>query len=165
MSFVDSGDFQAGMRHLVGPVCIVTTWHDGSPWGLTATAVCSLSADPPTLLVCVNRTAEAHRRILASRLVGVNVLAAHHQPLAELFSSRSIAEGPARFANHIWHRADRGAPRLADCLAYFDGSVISTLDCKTHTAFVCAITNVVQAELSDVDPLIYFRRAYRQIIS
>jgi flavin reductase (DIM6/NTAB) family NADH-FMN oxidoreductase RutF len=165
MSFVDSSDFQAGMRHLVGAVCIVTTWHDGSPWGLTATAVCSLSADPPTLLVCVNRSAEAHRHILASRLIGVNVLAAHHQPLAELFSSRSIAQGSARFSDDTWQRADKGAPRLADCLAHFDGSVISTLDCKTHTAFVCAITSVVPAELSDADPLIYFRRAYRQIIA
>ena len=73
---VDQARFTAGMRHLAAGVTLVTTAGGGSRAGLTATAVCSVSAEPPQLLACVNREADAHRLLLATGHLAVNLLSA-----------------------------------------------------------------------------------------
>ncbi|SFM49523.1 flavin reductase (NADH) [Bradyrhizobium sp. Rc3b] len=75
--------FHQSVRLLAGGVCIAATAVDGERLGLTVTAVCSLSIDPPTLIVCVNRAAGAHDGMRATRRVSVNFLAADHVQLAE----------------------------------------------------------------------------------
>ena len=72
---VDAEIFKAGMRCLASGVTIITTIHDGQRAGLTATAVCSLSVDPPQLLVCVSHKAEAHDIIHRGSVLCVNLLA------------------------------------------------------------------------------------------
>jgi flavin reductase (NADH)/flavin reductase len=80
--------FRTGMRHLAAGVCVITTSaHGGGRFGLTATAVCSVSADPPTLLVCLNNSTTTCKEILESGRFAVNVLAGHDQEIAQVFAS------------------------------------------------------------------------------
>src|SRR6266849_7177996 len=72
---IDPGVFRQGMRQLVGGVTLITTHYAGRNVGLTATAVCSLSATPPRLIVCVNSKGATYKALCASRRMGVNVLA------------------------------------------------------------------------------------------
>jgi flavin reductase (DIM6/NTAB) family NADH-FMN oxidoreductase RutF len=137
---VAASDFRAAMRELAAGVTIVTAGREAARRGLTATAVCSVSTDPPTLLVCVNRDAEGHAAIMASRTFCVNVIAAEHRALAERFAGRDGARGADRFDVGEWRSLSTGAPVLADAVAAFDCHVIHAIDCGTHTVFLGAVT-------------------------
>ncbi|MBB3771187.1 flavin reductase (DIM6/NTAB) family NADH-FMN oxidoreductase RutF [Angulomicrobium tetraedrale] len=136
----DSAGFRAAMRELAAGVTIITAGRDGGRRGLTATAVCSVSADPPTLLVCINRSAEGHAAIRESGAFCVNVIAAEHQCLAERFAGRDGARGAERFEHGEWRSLATGAPVLADAVAAFDCQVIQAIDAGTHTVFLGAVT-------------------------
>lgn len=135
-AMVDAADFRTAMRELAAGVTIVTAGSDIGRRGLTATAVCSVSADPPTLLVCINRDAEGHAAITASGAFCVNVIAAEHRGLAERFAGRDGARGAERFDRGEWNALVTGAPVLADALAAFDCRVIQATDWGTHTVFL-----------------------------
>lgn len=146
--------FKAAMRRLAAGVTIVTAQHDGQRRGLTATAVCSLSAHPPSLMVCINRTAEAHDLIVASGALCVNVLAGHHQALAETFAARDGSKGESRFRRGEWDTLTTGAPYLKDALAAFDCRVARHVTTETHSAFFADV--VAARSLVSDDALIYF---------
>ncbi|MDQ0513227.1 flavin reductase family protein [Ancylobacter amanitiformis] len=135
-----AADFRAAMRELAAGVTIITAGREDGRRGLTATAVCSVSADPPTLLVCVNRSAEGHAAIRESGAFCVNVIAAEHQCLAERFAGRDGARGAERFEHGEWRALATGAPVLADAVAAFDCQVIQAIDAGTHTVFLGAVT-------------------------
>jgi flavin reductase (DIM6/NTAB) family NADH-FMN oxidoreductase RutF len=140
------------MRQLVGAVTLITTEHEGQRRGLTATAVASLSAQPPSLLVCINRTAEAHPYITAGRRFCVNLLAYEQQSLAESFAARDGTKGEARFARGEWGKLVTGAPYLTDCLVAFDCELAQELTVETHTIFV---GHVVGLHTRRGEPLLY----------
>ncbi|MCK0198944.1 flavin reductase family protein [Ancylobacter sp. 6x-1] len=127
------------MRELAAGVTVITALGPQGPRGLTATAVCSVSADPPTLLVCVNRATEGHAAIVASRAFCVNVTAHEHRPLAEHFAGRGGLRGAERFAHGAWRRLVTGAPVLEDAIAAFDCRVMETMEWGTHTVFIGAV--------------------------
>jgi flavin reductase len=157
----DLADFKEGMRQLTAGVTIVTTAVGGARNGLTATAVCSLSAEPPMLLACVNREAGAHDPTLQSRVFCVNVLAEKHLDLATQFASSSrTAE---RFTTGNWGTLVTGAPVLMDALASFDCLLGQTLKAETHTVLV----GRVQGVRSDAtqEPLLYSRGKFGTFIS
>jgi flavin reductase (DIM6/NTAB) family NADH-FMN oxidoreductase RutF len=131
---IDADSFKQGMRQLAATVTIVTTEHDGERCGLTATAVCSLSADPPTLLVCVNREAGTHDRIRFSRRFCVNVLSDEDTALSRRFAGPE--KGEARFAIGVWRTGVTGAPILDHALASFDCELIEHVEAGTHTIFI-----------------------------
>ena len=83
---VDATAFKRGMRHLAASVTLITTRHRDLRGGLTATAVCSVSAEPPQILVCVNKTASAHDPIGEAGFFCVNILAPDHRKIAERFA-------------------------------------------------------------------------------
>lgn len=145
--------FKRGMRQLAGGVTLITTaWH-GQRGGLTATAVCSVSAAPPQLLVCVNKEASAHDSIGLSGSFCVNVLGEQHKLLALRFSGQDGIDGDARFADRDWQTLVTGAPRLPDALASFDCQVHHRFDAGTHTVY---IGRVVETACCDGVPLIYW---------
>jgi flavin reductase (DIM6/NTAB) family NADH-FMN oxidoreductase RutF len=140
---IDIGAFKTGMRHLAASVCLITTRHGAERGGLTATAVCSVSAQPPQLLVCVNREASAHPLIVASRIFAVNVLAPCHRPIAERFAGMDTIEGDARFIDMgDWRTLSTGAPVLLGCPVTFDCRVVSTTVAGTHTVVIGEIIDV-----------------------
>ncbi|WP_246519938.1 flavin reductase family protein [Ancylobacter lacus] len=143
-----AADFRAAMRELAGGVTIITAAGPNGPRGLTATAVCSVSAEPPTLLVCVNRATEGHGAIDGAGSFCVNVTATEHRDLAEHFAGRGGLRGAERFLHGRWDTLATGAPVLADALAAFDCRVIQRLDWGTHTVFLGAVaaTRIAAAE-------------------
>jgi len=143
--------FRAAMRRLAGGVALVTTFHDGSRHGMTASSVTSLSMAPPSLLACVNRSASLHEPIHRGGLYCVNLLRAHQAHLAGVFASKP--EGESRFDHGRWTTDSNGLPALQDCLASISCRVAATADFGTHTVFM---GHVQEVRLSGaVDPLIY----------
>jgi len=133
---VDADAFRAAMRELAAGVTIVTAGTADGRRGLTATAVCSVSADPPTLLACINRATDGHAAIAAAGHFCVNVVAAEHRDLAERFAGRDGSHGVERFERGDWDRLVTGAPVLADAVAAFDCRVVEAMSWGTHTIFI-----------------------------
>jgi flavin reductase len=147
--------FKTGMRRFAAGVTIITTTVDGIRRGLTATAVCSVSVAPPTLLCCVNRQSSAHDAILASGLFAINVLAAADRDLAERFGGTELGE--ARFATGEWGVLRTGAPILKTALVGFDCRMTQAIDGTTHTIF---LGEVVAQSVAAGEPLCYLGGDY-----
>ncbi len=130
------------MRQLAAGVTIVTTARGQHRAGLTATAVCSVSAEPPQLLACVNRETETHSLLLASGCLAVNLLAAEQHALADRFAGRTGIMGEARFGAGRWSTLSTGAPVLEDALASFDCHIVRAHEAGTHTIFIARVVDV-----------------------
>lgn len=151
-------DFKHAMRRLAAGVTLVTTAGRGGRAGLTATAVCSLSADPPRVLVCVNRDSAPNRAIVAAKRFCVNVLGTRHRALALRFAGATGVQGEERFAKGTWTVGVTGAPVLADALASFDCAVVEAIESGTHTIFVGAV-RAIETHAKGA-PLLYANGAF-----
>ncbi len=153
---IDLDTFRACMRRVPGAVTVVTTVHEGTRGGLTATAVCSVSADPPQMLVCVNRSSSAQAVIAAAGRFGVSFLSHEQQPVADAFAA-SLDD---RFSHAQWTELGSGVPLLENAAAAFDCVVVQMIEAGTHTIFIGAI---VAAVARDVPNLMYKAGAYGTI--
>ena len=137
--------------------------HDGEQRaGLTATAVCSVTADPPRLVVFVNKNVVASQVILNSGALCVNVLAGEQEDVAKAFAGMvEGVHGDARFDYGQWRELSTGAPTLDDTLANFDCRVIKVFDESTHHAFLCEV--LATRERNDGEALIYLNGGFRRI--
>ena len=126
--------FKLGMRALAGAVSIVTCSHAGRRYGMTATAVCSATAEPPTVLACINRGTTTHGAIEKGGVFCVNVLRYEDRELSSLFSGTQKGEG--RFREADWTRLVTGSPVLSGALVSFDCRVANRLEHGTHTVFL-----------------------------
>src|ERR671910_1290570 len=115
---VDAEQFKAGMRALAGAVNIITSMNAGHRYGMTATAVCSAAADPPTVLACINKLASTHGAVQKSKAFCVNVLRAEDWELSTSFSGAQ--SGETRFKSRDWTRLSTGSPGFNDALVSFD---------------------------------------------
>lgn len=152
-AFVDGGSFRDVMRKLAGSVTIITTEDDGALHGFTATAVCSVCAEPPTILIVVNRSARTHPHIDRKGAFAVNILADHQVELATLFATKS----PEQFANVKYDTTARGVPVIEGAAAFIECRVSEQKDVGTHTIF---IGSVIGAGTQDGSPLIYHDAAF-----
>jgi flavin reductase (DIM6/NTAB) family NADH-FMN oxidoreductase RutF len=148
-------DFRAAMRRFATGVAIVTTEHQGRIHGFTVNAFTSVSADPPTVLICVNRAAMAHPLISASERFCVNILSLEQRKLAERFAG---GEPRSRFDGVAYRIGASGSPILQGALAYVDCTLSEELTSSTHTIF---LGNVLEAGHREGEPLGYYDRAYR----
>jgi flavin reductase (DIM6/NTAB) family NADH-FMN oxidoreductase RutF len=150
--------FRDGMRRLAASVTVLTSQGaDGTPVGMTATAVCSVSSDPPILLICVNRASANCAAFAASGHFAVNVLDQRHAALAGRFATPLP---PAeRFAAGQWRAMATGSPILADAVAAFDCRIQSRADMGSHTVFFGAVLAVSLAPGQGL-PLLYAHGAY-----
>ncbi|MGV6872706.1 flavin reductase family protein [Pseudochelatococcus sp. B33] len=155
---VDSVLFKQGMRRLAAGVSIVATEFEGKRYGLVATAVSSVSADPPTLLVCVSQSASARDFIARSGRFSVNVLRAQDRAVAEKFSLPALRA--RRFEFGEWTTLHTGAPVLATALAGFDCLVAEEARVASHTVFFGRVVGVHVHE-GAVDPLLFWNGAYQ----
>lgn len=146
------------MRHLAAGVCVITTTaSNGNRFGLTATAVCSVSADPPTLLVCLNHSTTTCKEILEAGRFAVNLLADHHQAIAQAFASPIPPE--ERFSAGLWDVLETGAPVLTSAVAGFDCLVTSVVPVATHRIIFGDI-QALRCAPAEVSPLLYARGSY-----
>ncbi|GII87553.1 hypothetical protein Ssi03_55430 [Sphaerisporangium siamense] len=132
-------------------VTIITTRHDGVDYGMTASAVCSLSLDPPMVVVCVKRDATTGVAIAAGGTFAVNVMSSEQGWLAHRFATPL----PDRFAGvGVRREAPEGDPLFEDCLAYLECEVEEEVAGGTHRVF---LGRVRRAAAADLEPLTYFR--------
>jgi flavin reductase len=155
---VDPNLFRAGMRLFTGGVCLITTADAGGRrGGLTATAVCSVTMEPPTLLICVNRRSSSHDLIRAAGVFAVNVLASSDRALADRFSGAE--SGDARFAIGEWSRLATGAPILDSALVSFDCKIAQMVDVGSHGVFFGEVQDA-QVRGDSAVPLLYLQGNY-----
>jgi flavin reductase (DIM6/NTAB) family NADH-FMN oxidoreductase RutF len=154
MNLAAAESFKSGMRHLAAHVCLITTEVPGGErQGLTATAVCSVSADPPTLLCCVNRQIASFAAIRESGIFAVNVLGVQDLELAERFATSEI-QGEARFDIGEWIALLTGAPVLESALATFDCRLTRLEEVATHGILFGEI-QAIRSRASIAEPLLY----------
>lgn len=150
-----AAEFRSGMRQLSGAVCIVTVQKGQQRAGLTATAVLSVSAEPPRLMVCVNRNVFAHELLSVGGALCVNVLGTQHLHHAQRFAGMvEGVSGDERFMRGAWLEGRSGAHMLTDALAAFECRVTDVLAASSHSMVLCEVTNVQKSEHGQ--PLIYF---------
>jgi len=157
----DAGQFKAGMRSLAGAVNIITSSHGGRRYGMTATAVCSATAEPPTVLVCINKLATTHSAIAKARAFCVNVLRSEDWQLSTTFSGAQ--SGEARFKSGNWTRLATGSPVLVEALVSFDCRVVKKLMHGTHTVFLGQVEQILLGQKGK--PLLYSDGQYAKLAS
>ncbi len=151
-------DFLEGMSRAATTVSVVTTDGPGGRVGVTVSALCSVSADRPALLVCVHRLSPACAAIAANGLFCVNLLRAEQAGISDTFAGRRKTEDGDKFGCARWRRLATGAPALDDALVTFDCTLMKQLDWGTHAIF---IADVVDVEVSEAgQPLVYANRSY-----
>ncbi len=141
---------RAAMRRLVSGVAVVTTYNGHEPHGMTATSVSSLSFEPPSLLVCINRSASMHDILEASGRFCVNLLSRDQEAIGQRFAGKP--DGPSRFDAVGWTRL-HDLPRLSGVQASIFCTKAAYLRFGTHTIFVGTVDDVEVG--AEVDPLIY----------
>lgn len=156
---IEATDFRDAMSLLTSAVSVVTTAGMSDRHGFTASAVCSVTDTPPTLLVCMNKASRSHVHFVDNKILTVNVLGAQHQHISNVFSSKmSSAE---RFKHGIWTELETGAPVLEGALVNFDCEIDQIQEVGTHTIFMCRIVAIQQSQHDQ--SLVYFNRAYHQV--
>ncbi|MFW7344798.1 MAG: flavin reductase family protein [Pigmentiphaga sp.] len=137
--------FKAAMRRVPSAVAIVGAAHQGERRGLIATAVCSVSAEPPQLLVCVNKRVRAHDHIRLAGHFGVSYLSQDQGDIAQAFAAPAGAPED-RFRTGDWTSGSTGAPLLRQALAAFECRVAQAIDCGTHTIYIGEIVALAQKD-------------------
>jgi flavin reductase ActVB len=154
---LDRQTFFDVMASFPSGVAIVTTFDaHGVPRGLTTTAVCSVSADPPTVLVCVDLASRTLAALRARQAFVINFVGEGRSELCLLFASKE----EDKFADVAWRTTDGGLPLLHDdVLAWAECRTVHELEVGDHVVLVAEVTDGgVQPELEP--PLMYYRRSW-----
>lgn len=151
--------FRDAMARLGAAVHIVTTDGPGGKAGFAATAVCSVSDSPPTLLVCLNRASSAYPAVTENGVICVNTLSGEHAELSRLFGGKTPVED--RFGSARWTRLPSGSAALDDALVSFECRIASTADGHTHDILICEVLDIHVREGGQ--GLIYFNRGYHTV--
>nr|WP_329958853.1 pyrimidine utilization flavin reductase protein F [Paraburkholderia sp. MMS20-SJTR3] len=156
---VCKASFRDAMSRLGAAVNIVTTDGAAGRAGFTASAVCSVTDEPPTLLVCVNRNASVYEAVTRNAVLCVNVLDARHQALSTLFGGKTpMAE---RFDAAHWRIAATGAPLLDDATVSFDCRIVGGTAVGTHDVLFCEVT-AIETQMR-AGALMYCARRYHEL--
>ncbi len=156
---IQATDFKNAMSLLTSAVNVVTTAGLSGRYGFTASAVCSVTDTPPTLLVCMNKASRSHEHFIENKILTVNVLGADHQHISNVFASKMSSE--ERFEYGDWSELETGAPVLDDALVSFDCEIQEIQEVGTHSIFMCRVVAIQKSEQDQ--SLVYFNRAYHHI--
>lgn len=149
--------FREAMASFPSGVTVVTTtdWQ-GRRWGFTATSFCSLSLDPPLVLVCLAKDAQCHPAFAEAESWVVHVLGAEHSDLALRFATK----GADKFSAAVFHESSRGHPVLADAGTVLECDTFDRHDGGDHTILVGRVHEV---RLNHMTPTVYFRRGFHPV--
>jgi flavin reductase len=154
-------EFREAMARFPGAVTAITTAEAGEPLGFIATAVCSLSMDPPSVIVCVNKSVSAHDVILHQGFFAVNVLTADHSDIVKRFGER---KGSARFDGTEWVTGETGAPLIVGARVSLDCTLAKAHDGFSHTIMVGVVENVVLPDAGEGHCLLWQGRSFHKAI-
>jgi flavin reductase (DIM6/NTAB) family NADH-FMN oxidoreductase RutF/DNA-binding GntR family transcriptional regulator len=153
LPFVDPVHFRHVVGHLASGVTVLTTAHDGTRYGMTASSVTSLSADPPMMLACINHAVPTCDAVARSGRFVVNILGEAQGQLAHQFATAA----PDKFRNVGVHTGHGGMPMLTEALAHIECEVEEQVVGGSHSVF---LGRVVSAVAGDGQPLTYFRGGF-----
>jgi flavin reductase ActVB len=155
---ISADTFKDVQSYLAGAVTIVTTRdEEGKPWGFTATSFCSLSLDPPLVLVCLAQSADCYPAFLNCSLFAVNMLSKRQQDLSQRFASK----GDAKYQDMRFQDGQMGMPLLPDSLAFLECRVQAVYPGGDHIILVGLVEHGEHVVSSHVmQPLLYYTRTY-----
>jgi flavin reductase (NADH) len=157
-----SEGLRLGMRRLVSGVCVISTRDENQRYAMTASSITSLSADPASLLVCVNKTAAIQPILTLGQAFAVNILSTNQEMVSNKCASKGLGE--ERFNEGNWQNHDStNLPYLTDSQAIFFCEVDNdNYEYGTHQVVIGKIKDIIVPDIS-VDPLVYADGAYKRI--
>jgi flavin reductase len=153
----EKDEFVSAMARAVNGVAVVATNGPGGRFGITVSSVASVSADPPLVLACVNRSSVAHRALKENGVFCVNLLSTAQCELADAFAGRPSRGQAYEFEKRMWRTGLTGSPQLNGALATFDCVLEQAHEAGSHTVFIGRVTGVTARP---GDPLLYTARSY-----
>jgi len=153
--------FREAMSRLGAAVHVITTAGPGGKTGATATAVCSVSDAPPTLLACLNRRSQTSPAVVENGVFCVNTLGAGGDEIADVFAGRTGVAGHDRFASGDWMTLSTGSPVLVAAVIVFDCRIIEVRSVGSHNVFFGAVETVRLGPAGSA--LVYHDRAYKRV--
>ena len=155
---IDPDSFRSVLGRFASGITVVTTLdRDGRDVGMTVSAFCSVSLQPPLVQVCVDHAASMYVPLQEADLFGVNVLASDQEALSRRFATVNSAR---RFEGLGYERGESGVVLLADALAHLECRVVARHEAGDH---VIVVGEVERATASDGRPLLYYRGGYAQL--
>jgi flavin reductase len=159
--FVEQKAFREAMSRLGAAVHVITTDGPSGKTGFTATAVCSVSDSPPTLLVCLNRGATSMPILRGNGVFCVNTLRAGDEIVADTFAGRTQVAREARFDTGQWAKLATGSPALMSAVIACDCRVIEIKAVASHDIYFGMVEAIHQGEPGPA--LVYHDRLYKQL--
>ncbi|HNP73479.1 MAG TPA: flavin reductase family protein [Kouleothrix sp.] len=153
---IDEARFRQAMGYFASGVTVVTTEHNGEPYGMTVSSFSSLSLVPPLVLICIDKSAPTHQALLGAGKFVVNVLEKRQEHLSRRFATTSRE----KFKGVAWHSGTLALPVLDHVLAVIECRVHATIEAGDHTIFV---GEVYDTDVHEGAPLLYFRRGYHEL--
>jgi 4-nitrophenol 2-monooxygenase / 4-nitrocatechol 4-monooxygenase, reductase component len=153
---LDRDVFREVVGHFTSGVTVIATAWDGRDYGMTASAVTSLSLEPPMMMVCLNNGSTTQEAITRSRALSVCVLAEGQDDLAKNFGRKA----DDKFAGIATTRGVGGVPLLRDALAVLECEVSDDIVGGSHRVF---LARVVRASARQGSPLAYFRGSFGRV--
>jgi flavin reductase len=157
MTQVSKTEFRNAMARVCAPVNVVTTEGIAGLGGFTATAMCSVTDEPPTLLICMNSKSSQMEMFKANGVFCVNVLPAEHKDLAANFAG-GVANMEERYASADWITLSHKLPALRDAIVSFACEIVDVNRVGTHDIIVGRVVDIRQR--TDGNALLYFDRHY-----
>lgn len=155
---IDDAHFKLALSHFASGVTIVTTEHEGRPFGMTVASFASLSLNPKLVLVCIETSVKTHDAIVAAGKFGVSILASDQTGISSKFASRS----DDKFTGVDVFRGALDLPMITGALTTIECNVQAQLPGGDHSIFV---GEVIDIQTREGDPLLYFRSGYREMRS
>lgn len=152
-------NFRDAMSRLGAAVTVLTTDGPAGRHGMTASAVCSVTDTPPTVLVCVNTRNRSHDMFLENGTLCVNVLGGKHKDLSGLFARPGEED---KFDATDWTTHATGAPALCDASAVLDCRITDRQEVGTHSVFFCQVEAIALSE-GQAEGLIWFGRDFHHL--
>ena len=146
------------MSRLAGGICLITAKAaDGGFVGLTVTSATSLSADPPSMICCVNKTSRSHDTIVQSGAFAANVIAAQDKDLAAAFATEKTMD--EKFAGGQWLSRETGSPILTTAAVAFDCRIREIVQATSHSILIGDVVDVYLPEVSPAG-MVYWERQF-----
>ncbi len=145
---LDPDLMKAFNRQFITGVTVVTTKEGDIPKGLAANSYCSVSLDPPLVLVCVQKSSSTYPALFSSSHLGINILGTEQTDTVKVFASKT----PDKFAELDWHEGPQGSPLLHGSAASLEAEIQERFQAKTHTVFICRVRH---AEIGNTAPIVY----------
>jgi flavin reductase len=155
----DATAFREAMSRIGAAVNIITTDGEGGRTGFAATAVCSVTDSPPTILICLNKSASVHQAVTQNRVLCVNTLEAGHEDLSRRFGGKTPPD--ERFAGAAWTQTASGSLSLEEALVSVDCEIEDIVGRGSHDVLFCRVLDVKVREGGRA--LIYLNRNYHHI--